>query len=100
MSLVPSTSLTPCMKLWQAFETNRRAETSSPSANAGCYRPDSDERVRSTAKQGWVPRDLRAEQVKRGGTLQKIFRCKNCQRGMRVVGSTGLQKETASTRTA
>jgi hypothetical protein len=25
--------------------------------------------------------------------LQKIFRCKNCQRGMRIVGSTGLKKE-------
>jgi len=25
--------------------------------------------------------------------VQKIFRCKYCQRGMRVVGSTGLGKE-------
>ena len=25
--------------------------------------------------------------------MQKIFRCENCQRGMRVVGSTGLGKE-------
>jgi Zn finger protein HypA/HybF involved in hydrogenase expression len=25
--------------------------------------------------------------------VQKIFRCKKCQRGMRVVGSTGLGKE-------
>jgi len=25
--------------------------------------------------------------------VQKIFRCENCQRGMRVVGSTGLGKE-------
>ena len=25
--------------------------------------------------------------------MQKIFRCKDCQRGMRVVGSTGLGKE-------
>jgi len=25
--------------------------------------------------------------------VQKIFRCENCQRGMHVVGSTGLGKE-------
>lgn len=25
--------------------------------------------------------------------MQKIFRCENCRRGMRVVGSTGLGKE-------
>ncbi len=25
--------------------------------------------------------------------MQKIFRCKKCQRGMRIVGSTGLNKE-------
>jgi len=25
--------------------------------------------------------------------MQKIFRCKDCQRGMRIVGSTGLGKE-------
>ena len=25
--------------------------------------------------------------------MQKIFRCAKCQRGMRVVGSTGLGKE-------
>jgi len=25
--------------------------------------------------------------------VQKIFRCEKCQRGMRVVGSTGLGKE-------
>ena len=25
--------------------------------------------------------------------MQKIFRCNGCQRGMRVVGSTGLAKE-------
>jgi DNA-directed RNA polymerase subunit RPC12/RpoP len=25
--------------------------------------------------------------------MQKVFRCKACQRGMRVVGSTGLAKE-------
>ena len=29
--------------------------------------------------------------------MQKIFRCKECQRGMRVVGSTGLAKEIART---
>lgn len=29
--------------------------------------------------------------------MQKIFRCKECQRGMRVVGSTGLGKEFART---
>lgn len=31
--------------------------------------------------------------------MQKIFRCKKCQRGMRVVGSTGLGKEVAMTAT-
>lgn len=36
--------------------------------------------------------DLRADWVEQGGMLQKIFRCKKCQRGMRVVGSTGLAK--------
>jgi hypothetical protein len=25
--------------------------------------------------------------------MQKIFRCKDCRRGMRIVGSTGLGKE-------
>jgi len=25
--------------------------------------------------------------------MQKVFRCDECQRGMRVVGSTGLGKE-------
>jgi Zn finger protein HypA/HybF involved in hydrogenase expression len=25
--------------------------------------------------------------------MQKVFRCKACQRGIRVVGSTGLAKE-------
>lgn len=25
--------------------------------------------------------------------MQKILRCEHCQRGMRVVGSTGLHKE-------
>ena len=25
--------------------------------------------------------------------MQKIFRCKECQRGIRIVGSTGLAKE-------
>jgi Zn finger protein HypA/HybF involved in hydrogenase expression len=25
--------------------------------------------------------------------MQKIFRCKSCQKGMRAVGSTGLGKE-------
>ena len=25
--------------------------------------------------------------------MQKVFRCAKCQRGMRVVGSTGLGKE-------
>jgi len=25
--------------------------------------------------------------------MQKIFRCAKCQRGMRIVGSTGLGKE-------
>ena len=27
--------------------------------------------------------------------MQKIFRCAKCQRGMRVVGSTGMGKEIA-----
>ena len=27
--------------------------------------------------------------------MQRIFRCAKCQRGMRVVGSTGLGKEVA-----
>ena len=26
--------------------------------------------------------------------MQKIFRCEKCQRGMRIVGTTGLGKET------
>ncbi len=25
--------------------------------------------------------------------MQKVFRCEKCQRGMRIVGSTGLGKE-------
>jgi Zn finger protein HypA/HybF involved in hydrogenase expression len=25
--------------------------------------------------------------------MQKVFRCRGCQRGMRVVGSTGLAKD-------
>jgi len=29
--------------------------------------------------------------------MQKIFRCRNCQRGMRVVGSTGLGKAVEKT---
>ncbi len=29
--------------------------------------------------------------------MQKIFRCRQCQRGMRVVGSTGLGKEVPKT---
>ena len=29
--------------------------------------------------------------------MQKIFRCRKCQRGMRVVGSTGLGKEVQKT---
>ena len=29
--------------------------------------------------------------------MQKILRCTECQRGMRVVGSTGLGKEVART---
>jgi hypothetical protein len=29
--------------------------------------------------------------------MQKIFRCKKCERGMRVVGSTGLGKDVKRT---
>jgi Zn finger protein HypA/HybF involved in hydrogenase expression len=29
--------------------------------------------------------------------MQKIFRCRSCQRGMRAVGSTGLGKEAEKT---
>jgi len=31
--------------------------------------------------------------------MQKIFRCTGCQRGMRIVGSTGLGKHVARTAT-